>query len=217
MNSKITKVLLAGGLVAGAALVHHFAGAKKSTPASEPSAVEEATSQHEDTHAIGAVHPDEAIGAEVPEFNFVGHDGGRFLSSSLQDKVWVANFIFTSCQSMCPLITKKMQALQGKFADEKSLRIVSFSLDPENDTPLKLKAYGEKYQADMEQWCFVTGHWKEIHGLMQDGLKVVAPAQPASHTDRLVLVDRGMKIAGYYSANDPDDLEKLEQDIQERL
>jgi protein SCO1/2 len=135
----------------------------------------------------------------------------------MRDKVWVASFLFTSCESMCPMIAKKMQSLQEKFHQHPDFRQLSFSLDPQNDTPLKLKAYAQKYQADTAQWQFLTGSWTEIRTLMVDGFRVIAPEQPASHTDRLILVDRGMKIFGYYSANSAEDMEKLQSDITKLL
>lgn len=196
------KLLVLVGLMGLAFLVNRFAQrSKPEAAAPTPASTHEPASQEE-------------VGAMIPAFNFISQDEERFLSEKLADKVWVANFIFTSCESMCPMIAQKMQGLQAEFLNENSLRLVSFSLDPENDTPLKLKAYAQKYHADAH-WQFLTGNWREIKTLMQDGFKVAAPDQPASHTDRLVLVDRGMKIYGYYTANSAEDIIRLKTDIRQ--
>ena len=84
-----------------------------------------------------------------------------FSSKELEDKVWLANFIFTSVLSICPTLTKKMRRFQDEFISDPNFELVSFSVDPENDLPPKLKAYKEKYEMK-KNWHLLTGAWPLI-------------------------------------------------------
>ena len=98
-----------------------------------------------------------AVVGELPAYELVNQNGEVFGSAQLKGQVYVANFVFTTCPSVCPLLTKSMADLQKRFQDAKvPVRLVSFSVDPENDTPEKFKAYGEQFGADFARWSFVT-------------------------------------------------------------
>ena len=154
---------------------------------------------------------------EVPEFELVSSSGHPFHSNQLRDKVWVANFIFTRCQSMCPILTSKMKDLQKQFSQESQLKLLSFSVDPENDTPEQLRKYAVHKGVDLQQWYFLTGSWTKIKSVISDGFKVPVPDSPMFHSEKIVLVGPGFKVKGYYSANSAKSLQKLQQDIVESL
>ncbi len=208
MKNKYSKVIIGVALVAGALAAMKLA---------EKSARKQHDASLQALASVEAPASTELVGAEISPFSMLAEDEQRLDSKDLEDKVWLASFLFTSCESMCPLIAKKLQGIQEAFHEHPGFRLLSFSLDPVNDTPLRLKAYAKKYQADPRQWRFLTGGWTEIKELMIKGFRVVAPDQPASHTDRLVLVDRHMKIFAYYAANDPADSERLTKDIKKLL
>jgi protein SCO1 len=213
MKSLLGKLVISVAVMIGAVLIATYSTSSKQDKRELPPAQQAATTIEADDHST----EHEQVGAVIPTFNFISQHDERFLSKQLDDKVWVASFVFTRCQSMCPMIAKKLQTVQSTFNGQADFKLLSFSLDPDNDTPLKLKAYGQKYAANFEQWQFLTGNWQEIKALMQNGFKVPTPDQPASHTDRLVLIDRGMKIFGYYSANDTKDMQRMEDDIRSLL
>ena len=85
----------------------------------------------------------------LPKFDLISSTGGLFDTELLDNNIWIANFIFTSCKSSCPVLTKKMKLFQDAFSETAPVKFVSFSVDPENDTPDKLKNYGKKYEADL--------------------------------------------------------------------
>lgn len=154
----------------------------------------------------------------LPEFELTDHNGNALSAQrDLEGYVWVANFVFTSCGSMCPLLTKKMAKLQAAFADAADFRMVSISVDPATDTPPVLLEYGKKYQADFEKWVFLTGDWLVIKNVLQNGFRIGVPDQPMFHTEKFVLVDRGLQIRGYYSVNTPASFDELQKDLRALL
>ncbi|MCZ7587017.1 MAG: SCO family protein [Deltaproteobacteria bacterium] len=110
--------------------------------------------------------------AQLPAFTLTDQNGRDFGSADLAGHVYVANFIFTSCPSYCPKLTKAMKFLQDRYADAgHDVRLVSFSVDPKRDTPEVLKRYGEKYGADFSRWTFLTGTEENLRAIIVDGFK----------------------------------------------
>ncbi|MFQ5412630.1 MAG: SCO family protein, partial [Phycisphaerae bacterium] len=140
----------------------------------------------------------------VPEFNLIERSGQPLSLSDLQGKVWVADFIFTSCGGPCPIMTRRMGELRRTLKREalSGVLTVSISVDPLRDTPKQLTEYATIHKADDEDWLFLTGGEKEIRDLSIDGFKL--PVEPEAGTDqithstRFVLVDRLGLIRGYY-------------------
>lgn len=158
------------------------------------------------------------MNAEVlPQFSLLSPDSKEVKSSKeLNDHVWIANFVFTRCQSTCPLLSKKMKSIHDQFSNP-TLKMVSFSVDPEHDRPEVLKEYANTYSADESRWLFLTGEWYAIKNLMQNGFKIGVPDQPMFHSEKFVLVDKDMKIRGYYDANSKRSYEQLKKDISTLL
>ena len=178
-------------------------------------------------HGHGPVH---GAGApvdygEVAPFSLTTGEGKALSNDDLKGKVWVANFIFTRCQGPCPVLTSKMSRFAQDFADEKDLRFVSFSVDPDYDRPPVLADYMKTYGADASRWHFLTGARDEIYGLIRESFHLaVEPDQHAEHADNqilhslhFVLVDRDGRIVGYYHSGDPEALANLKGDLQKRL
>jgi protein SCO1/2 len=147
----------------------------------------------------------------VPAFSLLGQDEKRVDESSLRGSVWVAAFMFTRCPTICPRITRRMRALQARAAEQKvPLRLLSISVDPDNDTPEVLKDYARRFEADTRSWSFVTGEFASIQKIAVDGFKLAlegkADAKAADfgilHGSHLVLVDRELGIRGYYRTDD---------------
>jgi protein SCO1/2 len=145
--------------------------------------------------------------AELPDFSFQDQRGYPIGKKDLEGKVWVANFIYTGCGEVCPMLTQKMKELQGAFGNfskNEELRFVSFTVDPENDTPQRLAHYAEAFGADGKKWHFLTGPMEEIEKTIVEGFRVSARKLSAFeivHGDRFVLVDRQGRIRGYYEAD----------------
>ena len=157
----------------------------------------------------------------VPQFNLTNQDSQPFGSSALAGKIWIADFIFTSCPGPCPIISTRMSELQKPLA-KSDVRLVSFSVDPEKDTPEVLRVYADKLRKEPFRWDFLTGPVDTITALSRDGFKlaIAGEEEPGSgpvHSTRFVLVDRRGTIRGYYDALATDSVTKLLADTNHLL
>ena len=149
----------------------------------------------------------------LPSFELVNQDAQPFGSAQLAGKIWIADFIFTSCPGPCPIISTRMSELQ-KPLEKTDVHFVSFTVDPEKDTPEVLREYAEKVHAQPARWDFLTGSRPEIYALARDGFKLAVSDGSEEtgvpvHSTRVVLVDRHGTIRGYYDALAPDAVTKL--------
>jgi protein SCO1/2 len=157
----------------------------------------------------------------VPKFELTNQDAQPFGSPALVGKIWIADFIFTTCPGPCPIISTRMSELQKPLA-KSDIRLVSFTVDPEKDTPEVLRAYADKLRKEPCRWDFLTGPLDTITSLSRDGFKlaIAAGEEPGSgpvHSTRFVLVDRGGTIRGYYDALSADGVTKLLADTNHLL
>ncbi len=158
---------------------------------------------------------------QVPQFSLTERSGKTATLAALKGKVWIADFIYTSCTDTCPLQTAEMTKLQERWSGRGDLRLVSFSVDPDRDTPQVLARYADHFKADAERWLFLTGDKEQIVRLVEQGFHL--SATPASggdadedvilHSSRFVLIDRAAQIRGYYDSRDAAALERLNKDI----
>ncbi len=156
----------------------------------------------------------------VEAFALVDQAGAPFTAESVKGKVWVADFFFTHCPTICPRITRRMRALQLAAAGPHAPLLVSFSVDPENDTPPVLLAYAKRYDADLETWSFLTGDLATVKRTVVEGFKLALDGKPDPsaenggiiHGSHLVLVDRNADIRGYYRTDDDEDMKRLVED-----
>lgn len=161
----------------------------------------------------------------VPDFNLTERGGTDVNLAQLRGKIWIADFIYTSCTDTCPLQTAAMAKLQKEFAANLNVQFVSVSVDPERDTPQVLSAYADKHDADRRRWYFLTGQRDEVIKLMRDGFHLSVAALPDSgqgngiipHSSRFVLVDGQAQIRGYYDSRAMDGVARLRNDIETLL
>jgi protein SCO1 len=145
---------------------------------------------------------------EIPQFELLNQHGSKFDRSSLDGHVWVADFIFTNCESSCPRMSSKMRAVQGATAA--GVKLVSFTVDPQRDTPQALAEYGKKYAADDKRWTFLTGDAAILDMLDHDAFKLGNLSM--DHSTRFVLVDKKGRVRGYYGLFDGDPVSRLAKD-----
>ncbi len=148
----------------------------------------------------------------VPQFAFINEQGQPFSSNSLKGHVWVADFIFTECTGPCPRLSTLMAKVQE--ATPAPVKLVSFTVDPANDLPPVLAAYGKRYSAQPERWTFLTGDAADLKRVRQEAFKLGEMETALNHSTRAVLVDKDMRIRGFYDTNDPEVLPKLAADIK---
>jgi protein SCO1/2 len=157
----------------------------------------------------------------VPSFQLTNQNGQPFGSPQLAGKIWIADFVYTTCPGPCPMISTRMGELQEPLA-KTDVQLVSFSVDPGKDTPEVLRKYADNLHADPKRWVFLTGAKSSIYKLSHDGFKLAvsdrseAEGMPV-HSTRLVLVDRRGEIRGYYDAIGPDAITKLVADTSHLL
>ncbi|MCA0985044.1 SCO family protein [Halobacillus yeomjeoni] len=156
----------------------------------------------------------------VQDFEFTTQDNNTLTKSDLEGEWWVANTIFTNCETVCPPMTRNMSILQDK-AEEKGLDVefVSFSIDPENDTPEKLKAFGDKHDADYENWTFVTGYeFERIKEFSIKSFKNLVDEIPDSsqfmHGTSFFLVNPEGKVIKKYKGTSNEEMDKIIEDLE---
>jgi protein SCO1 len=151
-----------------------------------------------------------ALHLALPAFNLIDQRGQPFGLSDLRGHVWVADFVFTSCPTSCPKLTKKMRQIQHRARHlGDAFHLVTFTVDPANDTPEVLAAYAAEYQADTRRWSFLTGPLGDVEPTVVQGFKIAMGREDGGaglfsifHGEKLVLVDQEGFIRGYYDADD---------------
>ncbi|MEO6848079.1 MAG: SCO family protein [Chthoniobacterales bacterium] len=153
----------------------------------------------------------------VPDFTLTDQTGKPVSLKDLKGKVWVADFIYTECKGPCPLITSRLQEVNQELdKSHKDVRLVSFSVDPENDTPQVLAEYGKSVHADPENWKFLTGTPAEIQHVVMDGLLQSLAKEPSgtpAHSTRFVIVDRNGNMRAFEDATTHEAVQKTLLDI----
>ncbi len=154
----------------------------------------------------------------VTEFQLINQDGKNFGSADLRGKIWIADFIYSTCPGPCPMISSRMSELQ-KPLEKTDVHLVSFTVDPTKDTPQVLRGYAEKLQAEPGRWDFLTGPQSTIYNLSRNGFKLAVGEEKGVpiHSTRMILVDRHGGIRGYYDAVEPDAVTKLVADTTHLL
>jgi len=163
---------------------------------------------------------------QVPAFALVDQHGSPFGNTALDGRVWIASFIYTRCEGPCPIIVERLGRLARDFDTEPDLQIVSFSVDPQYDTPTVLADYARRHHIDGLRWKLLTGDPDRLFDLIRHGFFLpvesaaggdAQAAERVTHSVRLVLVDRRGRMRGYYDSGDADELARLEADTRRLL
>jgi protein SCO1 len=163
----------------------------------------------------------------APDFKLTNRDGRTVTLRNLAGEPWVADFIFTRCPASCPMMTARLARFNRDLPRDLKVRLVSFSVDPKNDTPAVLQAYAQSFKAP-DRWLFLTGDGEQIYRISKEGFKLAidnsppsaatptAPptAEPILHSTRFALVDGQGRVRGYYEAFDEESMKKLERDLK---
>lgn len=166
-----------------------------------------------------------AVLATLPTFSLTDQAGRAFGTRELAGKVWVTDFVFTACQEACPLLSQRMQELGRRTRHlGPDFHLVSISVDPERDTPARLAEYAARYGANPVRWSFLTGPATAIEEAVTNGFKVGMGREAVTpdgggetffqifHGENLVLVDRALRVRGYFPAT-PEGLDRLVEAI----
>ncbi len=150
----------------------------------------------------------------APHFNLTTQDGAPFASKSLDGHVWVADFVYTTCNGPCPMMSKQMREVQSLTSEIPDVKLVSFTVDPAHDTPPVLAAYAKHFKYEPARWVFLTGEQAALSaaGL---GFKLNSVDGSTTHSTRFVLVDRRQQVRGYYISSDDGFIQHLLHDIRQ--
>lgn len=159
-----------------------------------------------------------AVRDEAPQtgpvryFSLTERDGTMFTSDALAGRVWVASFFFSNCPGVCLKLNQEIAELQKELPDL-DVVYVSFTVDPENDTPQRLREYAERFQADPKQWLFLTGQLPKIKDIAENNFQV--SADRAVHSDRLIIIDRRGYVRGSFRGGEPAQVVALKRKLAE--
>ena len=155
----------------------------------------------------------------VPQFALTAQSGQPFDSQSLDGHIWIANFVYTTCPGPCPMMSHQMHGIQQSTAATPEVKLVSFTVDPEHDTPAVLAEYARHFAADPARWTFLTGDMARLNDLGLNAFKLNKVDGSLDHSTRFVLVDAHRRIRGFYLSSEDEfprnllrDLRRLESD-----
>ena len=154
----------------------------------------------------------------ITAFNLVDQNGKNFGSNLLNDKIYIANFFFTTCPGICPKMTKCFKVLQDSISLMNHVELVSFSVMPWVDTVNKLKKYGEENGVNPAKWHLLTGDKSIIYSLGRSSFfadnNKLTDSTTFLHTDKMYLIDKNQQIRGVYNATNMDDISRVLTDIK---
>ncbi|OLG13375.1 Cytochrome oxidase biosis protein Sco1/SenC/PrrC putative copper metallochaperone [Bacillus paralicheniformis] len=170
--------------------------------------------------SCGTSKIENSLNYDVQSFSFQNQDGKTVSLESLKGQVWVADFIFTNCKTICPPMTSHMAELQKQMEEENlQARIVSFSVDPENDTPEKLKKFAANYPLNFQNWDFLTGYsQEEIEKFALKSFKAIVKKpedeDQVIHQSSFYLVDQNGKVVKDYDGAKDTPYDEIIADIK---
>lgn len=160
----------------------------------------------------------EIVEARVPDFRLTNQQGQPLSLSDMAGKIWIADFIFTNCPTICPAMTQEMARLQSEFVTD-PVYFVSFSVDPERDTVEVLSRYAKAYGADDRRWHFLTGEKADIYQLAEKGFSLAAGHNGSEilHSPRFVLMKPDGNIYDDYDSRSRPAMLRLRRDVKALL
>ncbi|MBW2961692.1 SCO family protein [Mesonia aestuariivivens] len=156
---------------------------------------------------------------KVADFKLVNQNGDTITQNNYNDKIYIADFFFTTCQGICPIMTDHMVKIQKEFKDDPEILLLSHSVTPEIDSVAQLKRYAKKKGVIDSKWNLVTGDKKQIYDLARKSY-LVAKSQGNGgkydmvHTENFALVDKEKRVRGFYDGTNPDAINQLIKDVK---
>ena len=161
-------------------------------------------------------------GNTIGDFSFFNQNGEKITQEEVKNKVFVAEYFFTTCGTICPKMNEQMKRVHSAYKSNNGVRILSFTVNPEVDTIAQMKRYADEHGAKDNKWHFLTGKKEDLYGLARKSFFVLKPAEAQNlgdagndfiHTNNFVLVDRKRRIRGYYDGTSPTSVDSLITDI----
>jgi protein SCO1/2 len=155
----------------------------------------------------------------IPPFEFIDQDNKKVTEETVKNKIYVAEYFFTTCQSICPIMNANLDRVYADFKNDPDFLILSHTVDPETDSVEVLKDYANKHQVNDKKWLFVTGSKPELYNLARKGYLLNAEegnggSEDFIHTQNFALIDKNRHIRGFYDGTDSLDIERLIREIK---
>lgn len=156
---------------------------------------------------------------KIADFRLINQNGKTITQDDYKDKIYVADFFFTTCQSICPIMTDHMAKIQKAIMDDPNVMLLSHSVTPQIDSVAQLKKYALEKGVNDKKWNLVTGDKKQIYELARKSYMAVKTQGNGDeydmiHTENFMLIDKKRQIRGYYDGTKPDDIDRLLEDIK---
>jgi len=164
----------------------------------------------------------QGYGHTIGAFEFNNQIGKTITLNEIRGKVTVVEYFFTTCMTICPKMNVQMQGVSKHFKDNKDVKILSFTVNPEVDTEEKMKEYADAHKANPDQWHFLTGKKEDLYNLARRSFFVLKPAESQNlgdagndfiHTNNFVLIDKQLRIRGYYDGTSLKETQQLIKDM----
>ena len=158
---------------------------------------------------------------QIPDWSYINQDSNIVTNNDLGEYIYIADFFFTSCPSICPKVMKEMLRIQEAFKDEPMVKLVSFTMDPKRDTPKKLTKYAKAIGANTDKWWFLTGDKEATFDLANEYF-IVAYEDADSpggfdHSGKLILVDKNGHVRSFSEGTDPSETPKIIADTKKLI
>jgi protein SCO1/2 len=158
----------------------------------------------------------------IPDFEFYDQDSVKITLETFRDKIYVADFFFTSCPTICPVMKTQMLRVYEEFLENEEVLFLSHTIDPDYDSVPVLKEFAERLEVSSKKWHFVTGRKEDIFRIGQNSYMVTAaddPNEPGGylHSGHFILVDKQKRIRGLYDGTDPVQVNRLMNDLRRLL
>ncbi|WP_040254493.1 SCO family protein [Psychroserpens mesophilus] len=154
----------------------------------------------------------------IADFKLLNQNGDTITQDTYEDKIYVADFFFTTCQTICPIMTDQMHRIQEEIKNDDDVMLLSHSVTPEVDSVAQLKRYAIEKGVDDSKWNLVTGDRKQIYDLARKSYLVVKDDDSEDygmvHTENFALIDKDKQIRGIYNGVSPTSVDSLLQDIR---
>jgi protein SCO1 len=170
---------------------------------------------------LGMTEKGDTIYPTIPNFAFVDQNRDTVSNADYADKIYVVDFFFTHCPTICPKVTAQMLRVYDRFKDSTAVGLLSHSIDPKRDSVGRLRDYAEKLGVKAPKWHFVTGERDSIYGIADNYFSIAKedPKSPGGfdHSGRLILVDKKRRVRSFCDGTDTEDVDRFMKDIAQLL